>query len=283
MSELFLQPNLIPKDLDITTHTVQNAHNSKHKHHHYEIFYVLNGTIEHVINGQTQKLGIGDCIFLTKDDTHQFVKTKHSFHRDILISNELFDAIFSLITSRESSIKLTLSPTNVLNFTIPELLELELLATKFTNSTDVTVKRGIGIELLVKLLNKYIGFSQTSFDNTPPLITRILILLNKSYGIKGGTSVVFKDMNYSQSYICSYFKKYMGVTLSQYIRDVRLKHVEYYLITTDYSLPQIADLVGIDSLSYLNRIFKAKHGIPPMKFRKNHKSFINENNTSHNI
>ena len=281
MSELFLQPNLIPKDLDITTHTVQNAHNAKHKHHNYEIFYVLDGTIEHVVNGQTQKLGIGDCVFLTKDDTHQFIQTTHSLHRDILISNELFDTVFSLITSRERSIKLT--PTNVINFAIQELLGLELLATKFTNSTDVTVKRGIGIELLVKLLNKYIGFSQTSFDNTPPLIKKILNLLNKSYGIKGGTSVIFKDMNYSQSYICSYFKKYMGVTLSQYIRDVRLKHIEYYLVTTDYTLPQIADFVGFDSLSYLNRIFKEKHGIPPIKFRKNHKTFVNENNTLHNV
>ena len=44
MSELFLQPNLIPKDLEITTHTVQNANNHKHKHQHYEIFYVLSGS-----------------------------------------------------------------------------------------------------------------------------------------------------------------------------------------------------------------------------------------------
>jgi AraC-like DNA-binding protein len=60
------------------------------------------------------------------------------------------------------------------------------------------------------------------------------------------------------------------------MKDVRLSHVAYYLENTNYSLQQICNLVGLDNLSYLNKIFKQKYGITPIKYRKlNNKESIN--------
>jgi len=77
-----------------------------------------------------------------------------------------------------------------------------------------------------------------------------------------------KALQYSESYVSHRFKFHWGVTFSQYPKDTRLKYIEYYLKTTNYSLKNIADLVGIESLSYLNRIFKEKYNVTPLKYRK---------------
>lgn len=60
----------------------------------------------------------------------------------------------------------------------------------------------------------------------------------------------------------------MGISLSEYIISKRLDTMVYYLINTDYSLTEIGNRIGVDSLSYLNRMFKKKYMIPPIQYRK---------------
>ena len=86
---------------------------------------------------------------------------------------------------------------------------------------------------------------------------------------KGGIRLILSELKYSNSYVCHIFKRHMGITLSDYIKNVRLDHVAYYLKTTEYSLKEICDLVGIESLSYANKIFKEKYKTTPIAYRKN--------------
>jgi two-component system response regulator YesN len=81
-------------------------------------------------------------------------------------------------------------------------------------------------------------------------------------------SDIIERTGYNPSYISRLFKKYTGDNLSEYLKNLRLKHVAYYLKTTDLSLREIADIVGIESLSYLNSIFKKKYLVPPIQYRK---------------
>lgn len=275
-----LQRNLIPEDLEITTQTVLNSNNPSHKHSHYEILYLIDGSVEHVLNGNSYIMYTGDCFFLSDKDIHSFNRVSQSLHRDVLVSKSLFDKIYTLIVNQTSKPESLISNDEPLRLSISELLELEILANKFTNTMDVVKKRGIGIELLVKLINKFIDANKNTISNQLPIINRIVSLLNNTHGLKGGIATIINDLNYSKSYVCYYFKKHMGITLSQYIKEIRLKYIEYYLITTDYSLQYIADLVGFESLSYINRIFKEKHSISPIKFRKNYRFSITDEHPS---
>lgn len=279
MNDYLFQRNLIPQNVGITTHTINNGYNKNHKHLHYEFLYVIGGSLSHVLNGEKQILSIGDCCLLTKEDTHELKGINHSVHRDVLISCELFDSICSLISGNNAfPIKVGFSH-KILHLSISELSEFEILANNFTNTIDITQKRGLGIELIVKIINKFIDSRHDYIPEHSSIVNKILTLLNKPDALIGGIPSIVEQLQYSKSYVCFIFKKEMGVTLSQYIKTVRLKYIEYYLITTDYSLQQIAELVGIESLSYLNRLFKSKHSVSPIKFRKNHafSSLANEN------
>lgn len=273
MKTVHLQPNLIQQGLEISMQLVPNNRTAPHKHSHYEIFYILSGEIEHDLNGKEEVLSMGDCILMTPTDVHSLYCKGESLHRDLLISESLFEDALALVTRSKSDIPTVLSKRDKpLHFNSTEIVELENLASAFTNSTDLYKKRCTGLSILLKILNKLLEAAEPVASDSLPLVERVLDYLNKSPSLKGGIPTLTRALQYSPSYICHAFKKQTGIALSQYIKDLRLNHCAYYLKTTNYSLRKIADLIGIESLSYLNKIFKEKHGISPIKYRKKYKA-----------
>ena len=47
-----------------------------------------------------------------------------------------------------------------------------------------------------------------------------------------------------------------------------MKHAGYLLQTTDYTQQQICESIGIESVSYFNKLFKSKYGVSPGQFRR---------------
>ena len=78
-------------------------------------------------------------------------------------------------------------------------------------------------------------------------------------------------MGYTTSYVSHIFKRHVGKSISDYVKEKRLLHIEHYLRNTTYSLQEICTFVGLKNLSHLNNLFKEKHGISPIKYRKQHK------------
>jgi two-component system response regulator YesN len=84
----------------------------------------------------------------------------------------------------------------------------------------------------------------------------------------------------SPTYFSKVFKEEIGVSLTQYINQIRVNHAKTLLKTTPCSLIEIAGLVGFEDQSYFSRVFKQELGISPGKYRS--KSAIWKNN-SHEI
>ncbi len=92
-------------------------------------------------------------------------------------------------------------------------------------------------------------------------------ILNSIDGIKYGITAVTNRYSYSPVYLSRIFKQSLGITMTDYLKNIRLNYAELYLQTTNLSLEQIAEEVGIFSVSYLIKIFKKKHDISPNQYR----------------
>ena len=260
---------LIPDKLEIVTQVISNANCKPHNHDFYEIFYIVNGSMKHSLNSDESMLSIGDCIILSPSDTHAFSTIGESMHRDLLISCSLFESTLALVTQTKDSPENFIDKLSLpVHFSPSEIVELEDIAQKFTRENDADKKRLTGIIILLNILLKL--FKNNEYTDSVPhsLSEQILDCLNKNTHIQGGIPSLSKYLKYSSSYLCHTFKKETGIPLSQHIKHLRLTYISYYLKTTNYSLGKIADIVGIESLPYLNKIFKEKYGMPPIKFRK---------------
>ena len=71
----------------------------------------------------------------------------------------------------------------------------------------------------------------------------------------------------SEYYFMKFFKKSLGVTCTEYINLYRLDIASKLLNTTDKSITEIAFETGFNSVSYFNKLFKAKFKVTPKEFR----------------
>jgi AraC family transcriptional regulator of arabinose operon len=79
-------------------------------------------------------------------------------------------------------------------------------------------------------------------------------------------------VNLSSSRLGHLFKHQMGVDLSHFLANERLEKAAELLRRTDLSIKEIAVRVGYHHASSLDRGFQNKFGVPPVDFRRKHRS-----------
>ena len=74
-------------------------------------------------------------------------------------------------------------------------------------------------------------------------------------------------LGYNYDYLRQLFLKKTGMTLKNYIMDIRLNNVQKYLLNYDYTLDELADITGFTSPSHLCMVFKRKFGLSPLEYK----------------
>lgn len=77
--------------------------------------------------------------------------------------------------------------------------------------------------------------------------------------------------HYNPTYYSEWFKKQTGVSPSDYIQRVRIEKAKELLLTTNYSIGDIASQVGYDHNSSFTRIFRKLEKESPNAYRKKYK------------
>lgn len=77
-----------------------------------------------------------------------------------------------------------------------------------------------------------------------------------------------KELGYSRPYLCSRFKQEMGITLTQYIQQVKVEEAKRMLQFSDYNLSEIAGLLSFSSQSHFQTVFKKISGLTPLAYQK---------------
>ena len=92
--------------------------------------------------------------------------------------------------------------------------------------------------------------------------------ISNSFIQKNALELIRGELGYNKYYLCKKFKETFGVTLLTYVNKLKLNHACYLLKTTRYTLTEICEQVGFDSMPYFIKIFTAQYGVTPAKYRK---------------
>lgn len=79
---------------------------------------------------------------------------------------------------------------------------------------------------------------------------------------------VAKVSGYSVSYFSRLFETQLGTPFSEYLCNIRLKHIQDALLTTDKTVLEIALENGFAYPGNMSSSFKKKFGMTPLQFRK---------------
>ena len=75
----------------------------------------------------------------------------------------------------------------------------------------------------------------------------------------------------SRNYVCELFKREVGVSVWNYLTQLRMERAKKLLEETDLRSYEIAFQVGYDNPSYFSRIFKKYEQMTPNEYRENRK------------
>lgn len=80
------------------------------------------------------------------------------------------------------------------------------------------------------------------------------------------------SLGVSKNALYERFRTAFGKTVGEYITEARLKKAKKLLCDSTLSIDSIAEQTGFASYTYFSRSFKKKYHLPPLAYRKAHKS-----------
>ena len=81
-----------------------------------------------------------------------------------------------------------------------------------------------------------------------------------------------KNLYVSKSYACHLFKKTSGLSIGQYVTNLKITEAKKLLIHTDMKVNKIATILGFTDVPGFCRLFKKNANYTPLEYRKKHRS-----------
>lgn len=120
-----------------------------------------------------------------------------------------------------------------------------------------------------RLVNKHSG------KNYSPIVQKAVLQIDTDLSAELTASVIANKLNVSLGYLSTVFKKETGKTISEYVRNKRVKYAQKLLATTHLQVQTVALHCGILDLQYFTKIFKQETGKTPKQFREEMKNAPN--------
>ena len=113
-------------------------------------------------------------------------------------------------------------------------------------------------------------FSQSNSAERRPEDNRILAMLDylrEHYAERFSLNAMAEHHHISRGECCRYFKKMMGMTITEFLLDYRLSKAAQWLTLTQMSITNISHSAGFRSASNFSAEFKKKTGKTPSEYR----------------
>ncbi len=241
-----------------------------HRHDYYELVYIYDGESVHVVNNISYKANAGTLLLLTPNDTHSFI----SPHEVSLINvcflpkNGVSDSKYMRFANPTAHLD---SQGTVEMETLLYLAEQEL--NMKDSSSDSIIDHCL--EWMLLLFKR----SNTDPSHPDPVWSRLLTELADNYSTMTLNRAA-EIVGVSTSHFCRIFSRDFSMTFHTYLRTIKIRQAKHMLLTTDYSVSEIAEVVGYTHNPcrfYSN--FKNIVGMTPHAFRNSFKNDSQQNTT----
>lgn len=249
--------------------------NSKHWHNGLEIIYLISGNIKLNISSKDYFLHTGGFAVINSKTIHSVICQDKSHHLLLQIPFEILRKnIPDIDTIMFNCIFPKPDDTNEKYILIKENLEkLRQLYASQKEDGFLLMFNSLVYDLLYKLVKYFKSASDPVMKKkTERNIQRLGVVLQyvrQHYAENLTLSSAAETVALNREYFARFFRKYMGMTFMEYVFAVRLEHVYYDIINTDYTIGSIADKNGFNhNYKLFVTKFKKQYGCTPGEMRK---------------
>lgn len=149
------------------------------------------------------------------------------------------------------------------------------LSDYYINEIETRVDKNNWNEVFSEIINHYIKLVGLGREGKYSLtIRRAINFINQHIYEACSLKDVSLALKVHPNYLSALFKTETGVSLSHYIRDKKISEARNLLRDTDYSISEISEMLGYNSLSYFSKVFHQICSCSPKEYLTNHNLFI---------
>ncbi|RXK86790.1 helix-turn-helix domain-containing protein [Filimonas effusa] len=267
------------RDVEVSVKDLASNNSGLHKHHYFELIYVLEGTGIHNINNNHYQFAEGDVFLLTPEDAHTFHVS--SFTRFCIV--DFTKGFFTKKANRQEE-KMDVSDFfkrleyifhnhhNVAGSIIADddrpifrsLIRQLIEENTKKQAFEEIITQNI-VFLLLHFIARHIQQRNIQFhktQNARSTIHEITAYIQQHIYDKELLKVenLAAQFNKSPDHLSRYFKSETGNTIKDYITRYKLNLIETRLKYSDLTIAEIADEMNFTDESHLNKTFKNVFG-----------------------
>lgn len=244
-----------------------------HYHDYCEVFLVLSGAAQHLINGRIVHLTQGDIVFIRPQDRHDYIpEMGRSFSMlNITFTLQTVEEIFSFLGDGfpgQALMQAEMAPSVKLSATDFEILENRMRGIRAVSQQDVPTLKAMLRRLLFDILTTHFGDLAPKEEAMPSWLDELCRRLREG-GFVEGAEPMFAACDKSREHICRSMKGYTGMTVTEFINDLRLNYIANMLQNSNHTVTEIIFDSGFNNISWASRLFREKYGESMRQYRKN--------------
>lgn len=253
--------------VSIYLNTASTLLTSKHGHNFYEIFFIASGSVIHDYNGVYHEIGEGTLYYLRPGDIHRFIEPSSDFALyNIAFSKHLAHTLFSLMEGDSAEMFYNTTRTIQRRLRTHEADVLQTILSRNIESIDTRSKSFWGVELVIHMLRLFAD-SVPHDEHYPEWLAELIVELDHKNNFLKGIDYLFKHAYRSKEHVSRSFKKYIGLSPTDYINRKKLEYATNLLERTNIELIDISEKAGFNSHSHFYHLFKKQYDMSPRKYR----------------
>ena len=226
------------------------------KLHWAELIYVVSGEAEYIIDGNEYSVKKGDLLCTQKDSLRSACTNKNNLLECYCVSGQVYDSALS---------------DTPLPFPLHSYVGMQEDIISLYRNLDFTwLEKSPGYELKARALYMIIlqRFYELVFFNDKIKKYNVHIRKAIKYIVEHYTEdislkMLGEEVELSSSYLGNLFKKETGISLQQYLTNIRLNHAENLLRSGEYNVNEAAWASGFSDPFYFSKLFKKERGVLP--------------------
>jgi len=262
-----------------------------HRHEYIEIVYVVSGKAMHAVGDSRMSANRGDLFIINPGVVHAFYgdpECRESFCAyDLMFTPDFFDVnlinggdfkslgssyLFYSMFPQEKAVGADLHLISNSYNDFGELFNKIYLEYYGMERGYINIIRAYIIELIVKIFRRMdVKADSTASMNQSQITNAAIEYLREHYSMHISVSELAAHMFLSRDYFSKLFRNTTGMTVTVFLKQLRIGEACRLLLETDRSVTDIAQYCGFGDMKNFYSAFRSETGTTPGDYRKKQK------------
>ena len=250
----------------------------EHTHDYVEMVYMCSGQTRHIVNGTEITLRGGELLMLGQNARQSIAPASaEDIAVNFIVRPEFFTGTLPYLGEEKTPLRdfvvncLTgRNETGYLLFRVSGILPIQNLIENllYTLTEEIPNRRGILQNTMGLLFAQLLNHTDALQFETPEqnAVLHVLRYIEEHYA-DGSLTEIAARLHYYLPYLSRLIRQETGKKYTELLQEKRLSQAAWLLRNTDRKVDEISFSVGYENVSYFHRLFAARFGQSPKKYR----------------